>query len=42
MHPTSEPTDRRFGDVLAEILLEEEAGRTPDLTAYLDRFPDLT
>jgi WD40 repeat protein/tetratricopeptide (TPR) repeat protein len=31
----------RLGEVLAEILLEEEAGRTPDLTAYLERFPDL-
>jgi WD40 repeat protein/Flp pilus assembly protein TadD/tRNA A-37 threonylcarbamoyl transferase component Bud32 len=33
--------DPRLGEVLAEILREEEAGRTPDLTAYLDRFPDL-
>jgi eukaryotic-like serine/threonine-protein kinase len=41
--PAPEPVfpDPRLGDVLAEILLEEEADRTPDLTAYLDRYPDL-
>src|SRR5262245_41442168 len=33
--------DARFEEVLAEILQAEEAGRTPDLTAYCERFPRL-
>src|SRR5262245_45959969 len=33
--------DPRLGEVLAEILREEQAGRNPQLAAYLERFPDL-
>jgi serine/threonine protein kinase len=35
------PLDARFEQVLTEILQAEEQGRTPDLQAYLERYPDL-
>jgi WD40 repeat protein/Flp pilus assembly protein TadD/tRNA A-37 threonylcarbamoyl transferase component Bud32 len=39
--PESRFPESRLGEVLAELLQEEEAGRTPDLSAYLARYPDL-
>jgi WD40 repeat protein len=39
--PELSGSDARFEQVLTEILQAEEQGQTPDLQAYLERFPDL-
>src|SRR5262249_13339184 len=39
--PERPSLDARFELVLAEILQAEEQGQTPDLQAYLERYPDL-
>jgi WD40 repeat protein len=39
--PEPPPQDELFERVLAEVLQAEEQGQTPDLQAYLERYPDL-